>query len=84
MDTLIVYPNGTDKPGLEFKCANGFVSRVVSAIANSDQMGCLRDAMTVCGILNREAYAAAIEAAAVARQHIGANYKPGHDSDFPF
>lgn len=53
--TLIVYPDGTDKPGVEFKCANGFVSRVVSAIANSDQMGCLADARRVCEILNREA-----------------------------
>jgi hypothetical protein len=53
--TLIVYPDGTDKPGFEIKCANMFVSRVVSAIANSGQMGCLDDARQVAKILNREA-----------------------------
>lgn len=46
--TLVVYPNGTDQPGVEFKCANGFVSRVVSAVAAQN----IPDAERVCQILN--------------------------------
>lgn len=45
---LIVYPDGTDKPGVEFWCANGFVSRVVSAVAEQN----IPDAERVCKILN--------------------------------
>ncbi len=48
-DVLIVYPDGTDKPGVSFKCANGFVSRVVSAVAENN----IPDAERVCEILNR-------------------------------
>lgn len=53
--TLTVYPDGPRNPGIDFWCANGFVSRVVSAIANSDQIGCLADARRVCDILNQQA-----------------------------
>jgi len=52
--TLIVYPDGTDKPGVEFSCANGFVSRVVSAVVRGGYFGCVADARAVSGILNRE------------------------------
>jgi hypothetical protein len=45
---LIVYPNGTDKPGVTFPVANGFVSRVVSAVADVN----IPDAEHVCAILN--------------------------------
>lgn len=48
--TLICY----DDEGGEhrFPCANGFVSRVVSAIFHSDQMGCYSDARRVMEIMN--------------------------------
>lgn len=45
---LIVYPDGTDKPGVEFPVANGFVARVVSAVADAN----IPDAEHVCAILN--------------------------------
>lgn len=48
MDSLVVYPDGTDKPGVEFPVANGFVSRVVSAVAEANIGG----ADKVCAILN--------------------------------
>lgn len=35
-----------------FDCANGFVSRVVSAVFHSDQMGCYSDARRVMEIMN--------------------------------
>lgn len=48
--TLICY----DDEGAEhhFPCANGFVSRVVSAIFHSDNMGCYADARRVMKIMN--------------------------------
>jgi hypothetical protein len=52
MDRLIVYPDGVAQPGVEFETANGFVQRVVSAVANSGQMGCLPDAEETAEILN--------------------------------
>ncbi len=54
MTTLICYDelNGIER---HFACANGFVSRVVSAIANSDNMGCYADAQRVAEILNAAA-----------------------------
>ena len=48
MDSLIVYPDSTDQPGVEFRVANGFVSRVVSAVADVN----IPDAERVCAILN--------------------------------
>lgn len=50
--TLICY----DDEGSEhrFECANGFVSRVVSAVFHSDQMGCYSDARRVMEIMNKE------------------------------
>ncbi len=50
--TLICY----DDVGNEhrFECANGFVSRVVSAVFHSDQMGCYSDARRVMEIMNKE------------------------------
>lgn len=45
---LIVYPDGTDQPGVEFRCANGFVSRAVGAVAEVN----IPDAERVCAILN--------------------------------
>ena len=50
MQSLIVYPEGSDS--ITIPVANGFVSRVVSSIANSDQMGCIPDAERVAKILN--------------------------------
>jgi hypothetical protein len=50
---LIVYPDGTSEPGVEFWTANGFVSRCVSAIAEVN----LPDAERVCRLLNAEAIA---------------------------
>jgi hypothetical protein len=38
-----------------FACANGFVSRVVSAIFHSDQMGCYSDARRVMDVMNADA-----------------------------
>lgn len=38
-----------------FDCANGFVTRVVSAIFHSDNMGCYSDAHRVMEIMNAEA-----------------------------
>jgi hypothetical protein len=49
--TLRVYPDGPNEPGVDFKCANGFVTRVVSAVAESN----LADADAVCRILNQHA-----------------------------
>lgn len=51
--TLICY----DDEGKEhrFECANGFVSRVVSAVFHSDQMGCYSDARRVMEIMNKDA-----------------------------
>ena len=51
MDKLIVYPEGTDEPGVEFEVANGFVARVVAAVANNN----IPDAERVAKILNKEA-----------------------------
>jgi hypothetical protein len=48
MDTLIVYPEGTGEPGVSFPTANGFVARVVSAVAEDN----IPDAERVCKILN--------------------------------
>lgn len=50
--TLICY----DDEGGEhhFPCANGFVSRIVSAIFHSDQMGCYSDARRVMEIMNAQ------------------------------
>lgn len=63
-DVLIVYPDGTDKPGVEFKCANGFVSRVVSAVAQQN----IPDAERVCQILNSaDAELTSVKARLVAR-----------------
>lgn len=47
---IVVYPDGTDQPGVKFATANGFVSRVVAAIAQTN----IPDAQTVCDLLNRE------------------------------
>ena len=47
--TLIVYPDGTDKPGVQFKCKSLLVSRIVSAVAHEN----IPDARVVCEILNR-------------------------------
>jgi hypothetical protein len=51
--TLICY----DDKGKEhrFECANGFVSRVVSAVFHSDNMGCYSDARRAMEIMNKEA-----------------------------
>lgn len=49
MDTLIIYPGGPHKPGITFEIANGFVGRVVSAIADNN----IPDAERVCEILNK-------------------------------
>jgi hypothetical protein len=48
MDTLIAYPDGTRQPGVSFSTANGFVARVVSAVAEDN----IPDAERVCKILN--------------------------------
>ena len=48
MSSLIIYPDGTDKPGLEIPTANGFVSRVVSAVADAN----IPDAERVAKTLN--------------------------------
>lgn len=48
--TLICYDDENKEH--RFECANGFVSRVVSAIFNSDQMGCYSDARRVMEIMN--------------------------------
>ena len=49
MDRLIVYPDGIDQPGEEFKVANGFVSRVVSSVSDNN----IPDAHRVAKILNK-------------------------------
>jgi hypothetical protein len=49
---LVVYPHGTDRPGIEIQTRDGFVARCVSAIANSDQSGCIPDAMQAAHRLN--------------------------------
>jgi hypothetical protein len=51
--TLICYDDNGQE--YRFPCANGFVSRVVSAVFNSDQMGCYSDALRVMEIMNAEA-----------------------------
>jgi len=48
MDRLIAYPHGTDEEGISFECVNGFVSRVVSSVADFN----IPDAMDVAEILN--------------------------------
>jgi hypothetical protein len=48
MDKLMIYPYGTDKPGVVFDVADGFVSRVVSAVAERN----LPDAHRVAKLLN--------------------------------
>lgn len=48
MSSLIIYPDGTDKPGLEIPTANAFVSRVVSAVADAN----IPDAERVAKTLN--------------------------------
>jgi uncharacterized protein YlaI len=48
MDSLITYPNGTDQPGVTIPTINGFVSRVVSAVACEN----IPDAERVAKILN--------------------------------
>jgi hypothetical protein len=48
MDKLMIYPDGTDKPGVVFDVADGFVSRVVSAVAERN----LPDARRVAKLLN--------------------------------
>lgn len=50
MDKLVVYPDGTDKPGVEFPIANGFVARVVGAVAENN----IPDAQRVAAILNKK------------------------------
>lgn len=47
---LICY--GDDGEKHYFMCANGFVSRVVSAVFHSGQMGCYADARRVMQIMN--------------------------------
>jgi hypothetical protein len=47
--TLVVYPEGVDKPGEEIWCRDGFVSRVVSAVAGEN----ISDAREVAKKLNR-------------------------------
>jgi len=49
MDKLIVYPDGTNEPSVEFEIANGFVQRCVSSIAEMN----IPDAERVARILNR-------------------------------
>lgn len=51
--TLICYDDYGEK--YVFECANGFVSRVVSAVFHSDQIGCYSDARRVMEIMNVEA-----------------------------
>ena len=51
--TLICYDDEDREH--RFECANGFVSRVVSAIFHSDNMGCYSDARRVMEIMNDEA-----------------------------
>lgn len=51
--TLICYSD--DGRAHRFDCANGFISRVVSAVFHSDQMGCYWDAHRVMEIMNAEA-----------------------------
>lgn len=46
--SIIVYPDGPSQPGVEFRCANGFVSRAVGAVAEVN----IPDAERVCAILN--------------------------------
>lgn len=48
MDSLITYPDGIDKPGVEIPTFNGFVSRIVSAVADNN----IPDAERVAKILN--------------------------------
>jgi hypothetical protein len=48
--TLICYDDYGEK--YVFECANGFVSRVVSAVFHSDQIGCYSDARRVMEIMN--------------------------------
>jgi hypothetical protein len=48
MDSLITYANGTDQPGITIPTANGFVSRVVSAVVDQN----LIDGIRVAKILN--------------------------------
>ena len=51
MDKLVVYPDGPGYPGVEIPVANGFVARVVGAVAENN----IPDAKRVADILNREA-----------------------------
>jgi transaldolase len=48
--TLICYDD--EGRAHHFACENGFVSRVVSAVFHSDQMGCYSDARRVMQIMN--------------------------------
>ncbi len=48
MDSIVIYPDGTDKPGVEIPTENGFVARVVSAVAEMS----IPDAERVAKILN--------------------------------
>jgi hypothetical protein len=50
--TLVVYPDGVDKPGIEIPCKDGFVSQVASAVANSDGFGCIPAAKKAAARLN--------------------------------
>ncbi len=49
MERLITYPDGTNNPGEEFKVANGFVSRIVSSVAEDN----IPDAHRVAKIINK-------------------------------
>lgn len=51
--TLICYDE--DDKEYRFPCENGFVSRVVSEVFNSGEMGCHSDARRVLEILNADA-----------------------------
>ncbi len=51
--TLICYDDYGEQ--YHFVCASGFVSRVVSAIFHSDQIGCYADARRVMEIMNAAA-----------------------------
>lgn len=51
--TLICHDDEGNK--YEFPCANGFVSRVVSAVFHSDSVGCYTDARRVMEIMNANA-----------------------------
>lgn len=48
MDSLTIYPDGTNKPGLNILTANGFVSRVVSAVSDVN----IPDAVRAAKLLN--------------------------------